>query len=1765
MISRCLLVRASIHLILIIASATGASSGHASGNSSSSVQEIENKGLSASSAAYGDEERQQEKEAQLAQMADLMNQQHMSGNGGQQEQEQPRPSDEGAGDALQGEESAPMLFALKADHGDLRPTAAGNSSDVPKSPTPTRPDSSALTANETLIEDEHTRLVGAEGLPSKAGQASQAFQERELTPEMLHDPSEQESDKLLPSLRRHQALPVGPRAGSTTGSPPQLTSPQTLVSTEASLVSSSTSRPTTRRTSAPAVLETRAPSVQRAYQPARRPSESFASSLQPKHVSPPFVPATSLDKQAQFLESANPQWSPMASPVRLTEKQLVMPLATQAGMILAPTRPAQTKLVETSHRALVGSLRGKSFSHLLPRLAAKLFTGELEGGQDSLKQQQSYQQATHFSPATSTPQPGATRASRLLISPRSRLVKNLFGRKPGLTSSTPSPPVSLEPTVGAAPLAGSSAHQFVLMNGRLYSIVSASQPSQLEQGPAITSAQASTASTPVFDHQTSDTSEFPVFEAMSMQANAMLSDLSDGRPASMLSQSSMEAPRAPSSGTNNQLRCDRPRHVIQADRMVVNHILQSQQNFVIARVPIKKLSRPGAESSPSASSYQAQSGAHYGLDVAAGLSQPYLSNLVLSPAASGSFGSTQPSYQTSTPIHFSASIERPSIWQSFVNLMTGMRRRPAASAASGNSMLVDGPVIVAAGRRQRRRLDSVARRLLVSASPALASYLAEPLLVSATSAQSSQQPAIDPMRRLLMLKTATDDEVCTPVGELESKIKYSCVPNHCVVMALANSSAARYSSGQPASYQQSASSVREHKANQHRPQVESGRGGLANHTGAPLLAAHYGPPPPVVTYTHINAYQTPALTRLVQPQHQHIESSSQQLLDSLAQQDYSQSQMLGDQSPPAPESALGASSSSELSSASPLIYVQLPMRPPLIHFGSHEQPNTIYQTILTSTGRPSTGAPNSYGSVTLGTIRAPARTTSSPRWTASGSSSSPSTSPRARAKPVRQQPGSAAQHVSQRPETGDSSANDFVSAVDEQLERPIRVRARKRRKLRPAGFQPSQDMDSVSQLNYNLPAGSDQAEPESSPGHTHPASSLANKRRRENIGLPIQDNSQPSAYRRPLAPKGGRRVKQLNEPAPDEEVTEEDLDEEAPNDYDEPPAGADEHRVPVNMSLPLAVSRKTRRDQFARLADRHRTASTASPAQALRYGLRQSTPLPAPEKPQAPDYEQYSNHLDQQLTSSNADDLNEPLGRPTDDTTTDCDCAKTSPLPGNATGQPSAQLGQQEGQPRARQSQQQANIMLPTPRSSYKRNPTTLRPIKTGGNSSEFSAGANIAQDRRREASSPDSRLQPIRFSTTKRPYNLRNTTYKNLPLTLGGSGSLVGNYNTAAVSLAVAPDSGPSPSPSPELPSDMSSTRATIRPAGELEPASSWQANETRAANASSNNHSTFDDSLSSTPEPGPLAGTFESIASLHPTEPVNTSERPPTDNGVLERFHELNGESQDRISAILGAQRQPSNGANETGAAQQEPKARPTPWSVNEILAQTRAESVSATNEKPIRNRAPLDAQLDRLPKHQDLSDDQDDEPNDENDVTPHQYQIQVRWSNSSSSEPSASADLRKPYTSETAKSEILLQPKGGLAGERGFELDRLREQVKDRLFEHREEEHWHERQRQRLAHKRRKLPNGSWQLEPASGAPSAKLMSQLDYGPGHDQRETPVKDQLPDWPSEAERERHFAIPTRNFRQSAKFLDWVQRDVNLDEDPGEPEAKASQPATGP
>lgn len=594
--------------------------------------------------------------------------------------------------------------------------------------------------------------------------------------------------------------------------------------------------------------------------------------------------------------------------------------------------------------------------------------------------------------------------------------------------------------------------------------------------------------------------------------------------------------------------------------------------------------------------------------------------------------------------------------------------------------------------------------------------------------------------------------------------------------------------------------------------------------------------------------------------------------------------------------------------------------------------------------------------------------------------------------------------------------------------------------------------------------------------------------------------------------------------------------------------GGQNSQQQLNMNKTIPVSRQQVHDG-RRKTRRENRRTTRVPNG--RYGLRQSTPLPAPEKSEeAPEMNSLGGTNYHSGGDNNNDDDEEdnnsqhnPNGYGNN---TECDCANKS----NGTSDQSG--GFDRNLPET--GRQQLN-------SPHRRNPTTLRPSKFATRADYSVTLApmdqqNGARDRRRQTipTSTTSTAAPIQNGagmvryTTRRPYNLRLTTYKNLA--------------PNATSSLLVPSSAAG-SYTHQQPGDVSTTTSTL-------------SNQQQAPDDShyANNQTQFDDAAGQNPMelPGHYVTYNEPEVQTHPSLQSVSSLLPAS---VSETYH---GES--RIDNSTGHNRKAR------GRARSRPQAlaslsnanfsttTPTPErssfkpsSVNDIVAQARRQSKNGTGMAQIemsgshgrrleeqgqlslaREAADVPKQLKSLANMSKpldiLDEDSDPEGREEGDssVTPHQYQIQIRWSNITGSEKVAAPS--EPEKTRTGKSLSSAKE-----GEQELLLDRMRERVKDRLFEHREEEHWHDKKWLRGA-KKRKLVGNRWvvvPLEETSGG------GQHDYGPNASTRETPFKgSQLSNEPSKEETERHFAIPTANFRQSAKFVNWVQKPVNMEEEPG-------------
>ena len=1737
---------------------------------------------------------------------------------------------------------------------------------------------------------------------------------------------------------------------------------------------------------------------------------SYQSSLQPKHVPPPFVPD----------EHAHPQdqWAGLVRAPQTTTTTAVLPtrlnVAVQKGRFFLPSSrfvlhhqlkqsdpqaaaPAQS---ENPKQHLISSLKAKSFG-LLPRLAAKLFNTQAEKGAEVLNQQHSFQTATHNSPHyqhhLSTGSGLSGKAGKLF--PKGQLVKSLFSREPQSKGAA-----------GLLPLAGSrrpNAEQtstqasrplnlpqsrLVLMNGQVYSVLSGQQPeasvnSGASGGAASGAAAAAAAASKkqadkisaIFDHQTSDTSEFPVFEAMGAQHMMAPS-------ASMGSTRQASQQQAVSSAS---LRCDRPRHVIQADRAVVNHILQSQQNFVIARVPIKKYVRPEVSAARAPSHvYHA-----FPVPMAAAMSAPG----PVGPNAGFGFATNRaPVFQPpATSIEVSASVPRQSIWQSLANLVSSLRygsRRPELQAASlvasssPPAVFVDGPLILAAARRlqqqeqwrrQRRRRQRRQRRLdlqdarraggqlalgsgavflreqsyfqpeqqidsfgLASASAPPGAHYSE----AAFAASGAQAEQVDPMRRLLMLKTATEEEVCSPVSQMDSKIKYSCVPNYCVVLALANSTNAASQSAQVNSnvYFKGSSSMQEYsgqrgpiegkQVNQGRPLNETG--------GQHVQVQQFDDLPnqgPMVTYTHLNAYNPPVVSRLSQPQHQQFVTTSQ-ALDALANNEISlgedSAEELGVNIGPTGPNELafngqavvyqpfGQASNVPVDQNTGLLYMQYPGGGARLAFARGNKRPASGR--LASTGRPTSSpsgkrpASSLEPTVTFGTayietspmpMPMPERTNSEEQQ--DDDQHEPSVErPRARTPTAEAEGGGrskrpAAGSLNLREETRidhygpalteAGEPNEFLSAVDEKLERPIRVLGRRRRKRKRIGPSPwAQKAGLVGVENGGSSAENSLIE-NAAPRLRHYVYNHGDQR-------PALEQSRAGSSERPLGPTGRQQRRRANgphngwaggptyvnrganfggqhesrlrpskPPGPsngssggyggqasdsagnrnandgsddgdeDDDNAERDEEEEADGreaarpDYDQSATEPERpskvhgssgelerpqahwrrqttkaaHRRPlvpsvapitqqaVNVSNTIPIvdgravygaeplqgrERKTRRDNQA--TNGTRPPTTGAPTQGpLRYGLRQSTPLPPPER---------SDEVEPPVGGATNDDEPNPstdsdLAGPS---STECDCANST-LP---TGLPAAGYAigarfNDTQQPPAAQLRGQNSSVRATP----KRNPTTLKPNTRFAAQKSGQSELLLAKDRRQiEPASGEFSNGSVRYST-KRPYNLRNTTYKNLMQSNSGQ-------TGASDVVSQLPPSGSSASsahtgsPAEESPSlaynraDISTTTA-LSVAAEAAAAKDEQANRVWRQGGgptsslatdderrhSANNQTQFDDSYSEEPAARHYLAEEGRRASADELGGEARLAAWPVGGGA-------NGSQAEWAGSGASGDGGGGSRARETGGGGEGEEASTSapfrPASVNDILAQARRESgLGAGQSAQGAQLRPAPAKWARAHRasgnatsrgkgaaNQEAGAESEDEgaeakeEEEEEEATPHQYQIQLRWSNSSSAE----ANRREPQAagpasaSASASASGARQAKGLEGGEQGLEVDKMGERVRDRLFEHREEEHWHDKRWLRGGSKR-KLVAGKWVLVPMElGA------RKFDYGPEGSERETPIGGQLAHEPSKEETAKHFAIPTPNFRQSAKFVDWVLKDVDMGEEPGEPRVESARPA---
>lgn len=1484
-------------------------------------------------------------------------------------------------------------------------------------------------------------------------------------------------------------------------------------------------------------------SLQQAFQ--------LQSSLQPKHVAPPLLQPTinfhqDIDQLAsdQFLENQN---------------------------TLALHLPYQPELIESSSEqpAPIKSPPGyKGFGLILPRLAAKLFTGDQSDNSKQQTQQQSSRPSKKFR--------------------KTNLVKNLFNRDPLMAKGsllqslyTTKQKTTTSPTQVDFSQQQSDKPQskLVFMNGQVYTVVG----SPLEAPMSSSSSFDGDMADAVFDHQTSDTSEFPIFEAMSIaqQQQHMITS-----PSNPMEQSTT--------------RCDRPRHVIQADRSVVNHILQSQQNFVIARVPIKKYIRPDMSASNNAASstsnplnQQVYHAIPLPMLATAGTQPIQATNFIAAPAYAFANTNRIPAtvYQNSagppSTIEVSASVPRHSILQSLANLVNTIRFgsrsvvRPSGgtrivSGSSPSAVIVEGPVILAPSSRRssikavdkfdRRRggrqlwfssWNSLKRRFVLSGDDFTGNSAMQQqrwLNQDPMTSDSSVNNQIDPMKRLLMLKTATDNEVCSPVSQDGMKIKYSCVPNHCVAMAIANAT-----SGVPSRanspYVNSNSLYKASNSMQHeygqpmRPSQQDDRVQVQQFDDLPSYQHHHQPAP-LVTYEHVNAYQP---SRLIQPGHQNQFMSTTHALEALANQDNVQE--LDENQEQVPEMVVD------------------PVHRPVLYqpYGQASNipgidPNTGQMQAYQAMPYNRAISPGRYphkSTVTLGT--AFVKTSPMPQIYEQVTTT---TTMRPNQKKNLVEHSKQIDHFSEgnnEDTYGPSlssvrSPNEFLSAVDEKLERPIKVPKRNKNKRRGAAAPPITNQN----LHYKTTTTTLRPPTTVEHGGSGAENSLIES---EAPQMRVKYGYAPQPHHHNQARLVGPQQQQSLNSQDDDDTSDSEDDSDANHaDYPEGGGTADGLAEPpnyqpvrdMNYTIPVVNGRnvydnqlrgKIRRDNRYK----HGHTTTQSPA---RYGQRQSTPLPPPEKSE--------DLTNEQLIGNNDDDLNQNLNGGYSGNTTECDCNKNE-FDDNAAdlGRYTATSSRLIGEPEMQQ------------RINSKRNPTTLRPTSNNNIVSSTTSRSGLDTRRQTQSTTPASvatgNIHGLVRYTTKRPYNLRNTTYKNLSL---GS-NFISNYTLTTNHLASLQPAADNPTQALRGGGDISTTIASnslppIEPQQQLFASQQAHNDSHTYKYDNADNQTQFDDTANASlgdplvkhtvtynePEVRSHQPLHTQMANLLPVPVLPSAigdEYGRNSTGGQPIFHnstQSSYKSRRRANSTTTSQPQEEEQEEDGEEPASTTSANFKPSSVNDIIAQARREHVEAaarSNNSVVHSAASLANKLVTLKPNpvpdvsQPIEDDeQDDSSSNSKEITPHQYQIQVRWNNSSSVE-SPPSNLSSSSSSRRKGKDAKLN------AEQTVLLDKMKERVRDRLFEHREEEHWHDKKWLK-AGKKQRLVAGKWVVVPIAST----ARNNFDYGPHAHERETPIKDQLSNEPTKEEMEKHFAIPTPNFRQNPKFVDWVKKDVDMTKEPG-------------
>ncbi len=137
------------------------------------------------------------------------------------------------------------------------------------------------------------------------------------------------------------------------------------------------------------------------------------------------------------------------------------------------------------------------------------------------------------------------------------------------------------------------------------------------------------------------------------------------------------------------------------------------------------------------------------------------------------------------------------------------------------------------------------------------------------------------------------------------------------------------------------------------------------------------------------------------------------------------------------------------------------------------------------------------------------------------------------------------------------------------------------------------------------------------------------------------------------------------------------------------------------------------------------------------------------------------------------------------------------------------------------------------------------------------------------------------------------------------------------------------------------------------------------------------------------------------------------------------------------------------------------------------------------------------------------------------PHQYAIEIRWKNKNnelydSDAPSGDEGVREMHSSKDF------------------------EHSKYRLYEHKEEEHWHEKKWLKEGLKKGYVDGKEVPMHIVR--PSLRIETNAHYNP------LPIYAQtMPDGSTLEEINEHFAIPTKSFRVNSRFIKWAEDAIDL------------------